>query len=64
MVLRYLAELALAAREELKRVMAEEAPRERARLRKLEDELNVARVQQLMMMGVIVGISHSKGGGG
>ncbi|EER05245.1 hypothetical protein Pmar_PMAR027886 [Perkinsus marinus ATCC 50983] len=44
---RYLAELALAAREELKRVMAEEAPRERARLRKLEDELNAYHTQRV-----------------
>ncbi|KAF4738556.1 hypothetical protein FOZ63_031527, partial [Perkinsus olseni] len=49
---RSLAELAISAREESKRVTAEEIPRERARLKELEDELSEHHSQRLQEVNV------------
>ncbi|KAF4660851.1 hypothetical protein FOL46_005969 [Perkinsus olseni] len=49
---RSLAELAISAREESQRVTAEEMPRERARLKELEDELSEHHSQRLQEVNV------------
>ncbi|KAF4679187.1 hypothetical protein FOZ63_014918, partial [Perkinsus olseni] len=49
---RSVAELAISAREESKRVTAEEMPRDRARLKELEDELSEHHFQRLREVNV------------